>query len=145
MNLGIFTGLLRRIVPKKQYNLIQKIKSGHESGKMPLMMKLYTHANDENMLKMFEAMPGNITLKALQNCTDESLRLYEVIDKFKPDSNAKVSVWHGAKEPNMKKAIEKLRRAFPAIEDHPFEGMGHGDIIGHPELMAEEIRKFIER
>ena len=51
----------------------------------------------------------------------------------------------GSKEPNMKKASEKLRRAFPAAEDHPFEGMGHGDIIGHPELMTEEIRKFMER
>ena len=145
MNLGVFTGLIKRIIPKNQYNLIQKIKSGRESGKMPLMLKLYTRADDENMLKMFEAMPGDITLKTLQNCTDESLRLYEVIDKFEPDPNAKVSIWYGAKEPNMKKALEKLRRAFPAMEDHPFEGMGHGDIIGHPEMMAEEIRKFIER
>ena len=45
----------------------------------------------------------------------------------------------------MKKALEKLRRAFPAAEDKPFEGMGHGDIIGHPEIMAAEINKFIER
>jgi len=45
----------------------------------------------------------------------------------------------------MKKALEKLKRAFPAAEDKPFEGMGHGDIIGHPEIMAEEIKKFIER
>jgi len=94
---------------------------------------------------MFEAMTGDITLKTLQNCTDESLHLYDVIDQFEPDPHVKVSIWHGAKEPNMKKALEKLRRAFPAMEDHPFEGMGHGDIIGHPELMAEEIRKFIER
>ncbi len=45
----------------------------------------------------------------------------------------------------MKKALEKLRRAFPTAEDHPFEGMGHGDIIGHPEIMAAEIKKFMER
>jgi len=68
-----------------------------------------------------------------------------VMDQFKPDPNAKVSVWHGAKEPNMKKALEKLRRAFPSMDDMPFDGMGHGDIIGHPEIMAEGIKKFMER
>ena len=145
MRLGVFTGLIKKIIPKNQYRLTQKIKSGRKSGKMPLMLKLYTRADDENMLKMFDAMPDNITLRTLQNCTDEALRLYEVIDKFEPDQNAKVSIWHGAKEPNMKKALEKLRRAFPAAEDKPFEGMGHGDIIGHPEIMAAEIKKFIER
>ena len=31
-----------------------------------------------------------------------------------------------AKEPNMKKAVKKLKRAFPNAEDHPFEGLGHG-------------------
>ena len=34
-------------------------------------------------------------------------------------------------------------QAFPALEVHPFEGFGHGEIIVHPELMAAEIRKFI--
>ena len=145
MKLGVFTGLIKRIIPKNQYRLIQKIKRGRKSGKMPLMLKLYTRADDENMLKMFDSMPDNITLKTLQNCVDESLRLYEAIDEFEPDPNAKVSIWHGAKEPNMKKALEKLRRAFPAAEDRPFEGMGHGDIIGQPEIMAEEIKKFMER
>jgi len=145
MNLGIFTGLIKKIIPENQYRLTQKIKSGRKSGKMPLMLKLYTRADDENMLKMFDAMPDHITLKTLQNCTDEALRLYEVIDQFEPDPNAKVSIWHGAKEPNMKKALEKLRRAFPSAEDHSFEGMGHGDIIAHPDIMAGEIRKFMER
>lgn len=145
MRLGALTGLVKRVIPKNQYGLVQKVRSGREGGRMPLMLKLYTRADDENMLKMFEAMPDNITLKTLQNCMEEALRLYEVIDRFEPDPDAKVSVWHGAKEPNMKKALEKLRRAFPAMEDRPFEGMGHGDIIGHPEVMAEEIKKFMER
>lgn len=145
MKVGIFTGLIKKLIPKNQYGLTQKVKAGRKSGKMPLILKLYTRADDENMLKMFEAMPDHITLKTLQNCMGEALRLYEVIDKFEPDPKAKVSIWYGSKEPNMKKASEKLRRAFPAAEDHPFEGMGHGDIIGNPQIMAEEIRKFLER
>lgn len=145
MKLGFLTGLLGRIIPKNQYRLIEKVKSGRESGKMPLMLKLYTRADDANMLKMFEAMPDNITLKTLQNCMNEAICLYDTIDAFEPDPNAKVSVWHGTGEPNMKTALKKLKRAFPNLEDHPFEGMGHGDIIGHPELMAEEIKKFADR
>lgn len=82
MNLGIFTKLIKKIIPKNQYGLTQKVKAGHKSGKMPLMLKLYTRADDENMLKMFEAMPNNITLQTLQNCMDEALRLYEVIDGY---------------------------------------------------------------
>ena len=145
MRLGVFTGLIKRIIPRNQYGLVQKVRSGREGGRMPLMLKLYTRADDENMLKAFEAMPDNITLKTLQNCMEEALRLYEVIDQFEPDPNAKVGVWHGAKEPNMKKALKKLRRAFPAMEDKAFEGMGHGDIMSHPEVMAEEIKRFMER
>jgi len=63
MRLGVFTELIKRIIPKNQYRLTQKVKSGRKSGKMPLMLKLYTRADDENMLKMFDAMPDNITLK----------------------------------------------------------------------------------
>ncbi|MCR5095560.1 MAG: hypothetical protein K6A70_02330, partial [Erysipelotrichaceae bacterium] len=57
---------------------------------------------------------------------------------------ARVSIWYGAKEPNMKKAVEKLKRAFPNAEERPFEGLGHGEIIAHPDLMAKEIREFLQ-
>ena len=145
MKLGVFTELVKKIIPKNQYGLTQKVKAGRKSGRMPFLLKLYTRADDENMLKMFEAMPDNITLKTLQNCMDEALRLYEVIDQFEPDVNAKVSIWYGSKEPNMKKALKKLRRAFPSMEELSLDGMGHGDIIAHPQLMAEEIKMFMER
>jgi hypothetical protein len=39
--------------------------------------------------------------------------------------------------------VQKLRRAFPALVVRPFDGFGHGEIIAHPELMAEEIKRFI--
>ena len=44
---------------------------------------------------------------------------------------------------NMKKAIQKLKRAFPNAEFHPFPGFGHGEIIAYPELMTEEIKRFV--
>ena len=48
---------------------------------------------------------------------------------------------HGAKEPNMKKAVQKLKAVYPNAEDHPFKGLGHGEIIAHPKYMAKEIIK----
>ncbi len=59
------------------------------------------------------------------------------------EPEARVSIWYGAKEPNMKKALQKLKRAFPNAQDHPFEGLGHGEIIAHPDLMAREIEAFM--
>jgi pimeloyl-ACP methyl ester carboxylesterase len=106
-------------------------------------LKLYTRSDDESLLAQFSATPENISLETLQNCAKEGLQLYRDIDAYAPDPKAKVAVWYGAKEPNMKKAVQKLRRAFPALELHPFEGFGHGEIIAHPELMAAEIREFI--
>ena len=104
--------------------------------------QLYTRADDEKLLAQFENVPENISLETLRNCTREALALYKKIDHFKPEPEARVSIWYGAKEPNMKKAVEKLKRAFPNAEERPFEGLGHGEIIAHPDLMAKEIWEF---
>lgn len=45
----------------------------------------------------------------------------------------------------MKKAIGKLKHAFPNAEEHPFICYGHGEIMSHPDIMAENIVKFMER
>ena len=100
-------------------------------------------ADDEKLLAQFRNVPQNISFATLQNAMREALRLYEAIDGFQPDPAARVAVWHGAKEPNMKTALKKLRRAWPSLEDHPFPGYGHGEIMANPELMAEEIQKFM--
>ena len=140
MSLGVFNGFVTKVIPRNQYRLYSKIQ---EQKKLPWLLKLYTRSDDESLLAQFSAVPENISLKTLQNCAQEALRLYRDIDAYAPDPNAKVAVWYGAKEPNMKKAVQKLKRAFPTLEAHPFEGFGHGEIIAYPELMAAEIVKFI--
>ena len=45
---------------------------------------------------------------------------YHVIDTFAPDPEAKVAIWYGSNEPNMKKAMQKLKRAYPNAQDHLF-------------------------
>jgi len=47
-----------------------------------------------------------------------------VIDTFAPDPEAKVAIWYGSNEPNMKKAMQKLKRAYPNAQDHPLSGTG---------------------
>ena len=141
MDLGIFNAFVTKVIPHNQYRLYSKI-SGQK--KLPLLLKLYTRSDDESLLNQFSAVPEHITLETLENCAKEGLRLYKEIDRYEPDPSAKVEIWHGGKEPNMKKAIEKLKRAFPSLTVHPFEGFGHGEIIAHPQLMSKEIRRFLD-
>ena len=140
MNLGALTGLMAAIIPRNQYRLLYSIQTRK---KLPLLLKLYTRADDEKLLEQFRSVPPNISFATLKNAMEESLRLYETIDGFRADPSARVAVWSGAKEPNMKKALAKLKRAFPTAQEHAFPGFGHGEIMAHPELMAEEIRKFL--
>ena len=142
MSLGVFNGFVTKGIPYNQYRLYSRIRGRK---KLPWLLKLYTRSDDGSLLAQFSATPENISLQTLQNCAKEGLQLYREIDAYAPDPNAKAAVWYGAKEPNMKKAVQKLKRAFPGLEVHPFEGLGHGEIIAHPELMAEEIRKFIRK
>jgi len=140
MNIGVLSGILAAIIPRNQYRLLHSIQ---EREKLPWLLKLYTRTDDEKLLAQFESVPQNISLETLQNCTREALALYEQIERFEPEPEARVSIWYGAKEPNMKKAVKKLKRAFPNVEERPFEGWGHGEIIAHPDKMAREIREFL--
>ncbi len=142
MNLGIFNCFVTKVIPRNQYRLYNRIQ---DRKKLPWLLKVYTRSNDESLIALFSATPENISLETLQNCAKEGLQLYRDIDAYVPDPDAKAAVWYGAKEPNMKKAVQKLKRAFPALEIHPFEGFGHGEIIAHPELMAEEMKRFMNR
>ena len=140
MKLGALTGLMAAIIPRSQYRLLHALQTRK---KLPWLLKLYTRADDEKLLSQFRNVPPNISFATLKNAMEEALRLYETIDGFRPDPSARVAVWYGAKEPNMKKALEKLRRAFPNAEDHPFPGLGHGEILAYPERMAEDIGRFL--
>lgn len=119
MNLGMFSWVLTAIVPRSQYNLTKKIQS---VDKLPWMLRLYTRGDDQKLLNQFQYVAKNISLATLENATKEALRLYPVIDTFAPDPEAKVAIWYGSNEPNMKKAMQKLKRAYPNAQDHPLSG-----------------------
>lgn len=145
MKMGVFTGLLEGIIPKNQYRLVQNIGAAKQTGKLPLMLKLYTRASDEALLQEFAGLAGQISLETLRNCAREGFHLYEEMERFEIRPEAHVAIWYGEKEPNMKKALKILTKIYPGAERHPFPGMGHGEIIGHPHQMAQTIREFMER
>ncbi len=141
MSLGPFNSFVTKFIPRNQYRLLGQIQG---KKKLPLLLKLYTRTDDKKLLRQFAAVPPNISPETLKNCAREALRLYEEIDRYVPDPAAKVGIWYGVKEPNMKKAVQKLKRAFRGAEIRPFPGFGHGEIIAHPEQMAAEIKRFME-
>ena len=62
---------------------------------------------------------------------------------FPVQPDAKVACWYGEKEGHMKKAIQRLRKAYPGLIVRCFPGFGHGEIINHPELLASELERFL--
>lgn len=144
MSFGPLNGFLQSYIPKNQFNLIKKVHAAQVTKKLPWMLKLFTRTDDEKLLCQFRALAPNISLETLKNCTAEAFRLYGKLETQEPEPNAKVAIWYGGKEPNMKKAVEKITRAYPNAEDHPFTGLGHGEIMTHPERIAEEILRFLD-
>ena len=144
MNFGIFNGFITWMIPRSQYSFLGKMEKAQKKGRIPWMMKLFTRTDDKSMLSMFAKMPDNISYTTLKNCMKDAGRLYKNLENYTPDENAKVSVWYGAKEPNMKKAVAAIRKVYPKVEDHPFPGIGHGEILSFPEEMVREIKKFVE-
>ena len=63
---------------------------------------------------------------------------------FPVQSDAKVACWYGEKEGHMKKAIQRLRTAYPGLMVRCFPGFGHSDIINHPALLASELERYLD-
>lgn len=43
----------------------------------------------------------------------------------------------------MKKAIQRLRTAYPSLIVRCFPDFGHGEIINHPALLVSEMEHFL--
>ena len=140
IDLGPANALFAHFVPKGQFRFMKRVRSAEQ---LPWLMRLFTRTDDEALLGEFDGMAENVSLETLENATNEALRLYQTLGDYEPQPGRRVSIWYGAKEPNMKKAVAALTRVWPDAKAHPFEGMGHGEIVAHPEQMAAEIRRFI--
>ena len=90
---------------------------------------------------MLRRIPDHISLESVRATWEAGLYLYRTDFPVQPD--AKVACWYGEKEGHMKKAIQRLRKAYPGLIVRCFPGFGHGEIINHPALLASELERFL--
>ena len=143
MGLGPLNALVSWYIPRSQHRLVDNVAEAKATGSFPWLLKAYTRSSDASLARMFQPMAENISLETLQNAMSEALSLYDTIGSYPPDAAAHVAVWRGAKEPNMRDALRELRKVFPALEDHPFPGLGHGEVLLDSGLTAAEIEAFM--
>ena len=136
LDFGIFNGLILEIMPPKQYETARKKT-------MPAWALRFMGQTAEDMQTMLRRIPDNISLESVRATWAAGLYLYRT--QFPVQKDANVACWYGEKEGHMKKAIAKLRQAYPKLTVRAFPGFGHGEIINHPKLLAEELKKTIEK
>ena len=93
------------------------------------------------MQTMLRRIPDHISLESVRATWEAGLYLYRTDFLVQPD--AKVACWYGEKEGHMKKAIQRLRTAYPSLIVRCFPGFGHGEIINHPALFVSEMEHFL--
>lgn len=134
LDYGAMNRLLLKIMPQKQYRTVRD-KS------MPAWVLKFMGQTEDGMRTMMSRTPDNISLESVRATWEAGLYLYRTDYRVQPD--AAVACWYGEKEGHMKKAIQKLKAVFPKLTVRCFTGYGHGDIINHPQQLANEIISFM--
>lgn len=134
LDFGVLNGPILKIMPPKQYQTASRKT-------MPAWALRFMGQTEQGMQTMLNRIPDNISLASVRATWEVGLYLYRTDFPVQPD--AKVACWYGEKEGHMKKAIQKLRKAYPKLTVRCFPGFGHGDIINHPELLVEEMVRFM--
>ena len=78
-------------------------------------------------------IPDNISPESARAAWEVGLMAFPV----QPEAN--VACWYG------EKGRQKLRQAYTKLTIRCVPGFGRGDIIGHPELLANEMRQFLRQ
>lgn len=134
LDCGALNGLILKIMPPKQYRTAR-------DKTMPAWALRFMGQTEEGMKTMLSRVPDHISLASVRATWEVGLTLYRTDFPVQPE--AQVACWYGEREGHMEKAIQKLRQAYPRLTVRRFPGFGHGDIINHPELLAEGIRAFL--
>ncbi len=136
LDFGVLNGLILKIMPQKQY------KTARDKT-MPAWALRFMGQTEQGMQTMMSRIPYKISLESVRATWEAGLYLYRSAFPVQPEAD--VACWYGEKEGHMKKAIERLRQAYPKLTVRCFEGFGHGDIINHPELLAKELTQFMNK
>lgn len=141
MNYSVFNSFAVRAISNIQYKLI--MMCSRDNFKMPWLLKTITGRNEAAIKVWAESMPKNISVETLMRCASEAVNMYSNLAEIAPIPHAKVVVWYGEHERNMKKAILRLKHLYPNARIHPFAGFGHGEIIEHPVMLLQELEQFL--
>ena len=136
LDFGIMNKPLLKIMPQKQY------KTAHEKS-MPAWVLKFMGQTEQGMQTMMSRIPDNISLESVRATWEAGLYLYRSDFPVQPDAN--VACWYGEKESHMKKAVQRLKKAYPKLTVCCFNGFGHGDIINHPELLVKKLNSELSR
>lgn len=134
LDFGVLNRLLLKIMPGMQYKTVRERT-------MPRWALRFMGQTEDGMRAMMSRIPDNISRESVRATWEVGLTLYRTQLPVQP--NARVACWYGEKEGHMKKAIEKLRTAYPRLCVQCFAGYGHGDIINHPQQLADELTRFL--
>lgn len=134
LDYGVLNGLILKLMPPKQYRTAR-------DKTMPKWALRFMGQTEQGMQTMLNRIPDNISLESVRATWAAGLYLYRTPFAVQPDAD--VACWYGEKEGHMKKAIEKLLAAYPRLTVRAFPGFGHGDIINHPSLLADELRQIL--
>ena len=136
LDFGVLNGLILRVMPPRQY------RTACEKT-MPAWALRFMGQTEQGMQTMLHRIPDHISLESVRATWKAGLYLYRTDFAIQPD--AKVACWYGEKEGHMKKALRTLQKAYPMLTVRCFPGFGHGDIINHPRLLAQELTRFMDR
>ena len=134
LDFGVLNGLILKVMPPKQYETARKKT-------MPAWALRFMGQTEQGMQTMLNRIPDRISLESVRATWEAGLYLYRTNFPVQPEAD--VACWYGEKEGHMKKAIQRLRQAYPKLTVRCFPGFGHGDIINHPELLAKELTQHL--
>lgn len=135
LDFGVLNRLILKVMPQKQY------RTAHEKY-MPAWALRFMGQTEQGMQTMLRRIPDHISLESVRATWEAGLYLYRTDFLVQPD--AKVACWYGEKEGHMKKAIQRLRTAYPSLIVRCFPDFGHGEIINHPALLASELERYLD-
>ncbi len=106
LDFGVLNRLILKVMPQKQY------RTAHEKY-MPAWALRFMGQTEQGMQTMLRRIPDHISLESVRATWEAGLYLYRTDFPVQPD--AKVACWYGEKEGHMKKAIQRLRKAYPGL------------------------------
>lgn len=140
---GIFDPLIVTVASPMTYSVMRHfVKDGELN--LPGFLVKSLGRDGGSMRALVKQLCQNPTLETTKATFRTGTEFYpKHVSTWQPQPEAKIALWYGEKEKNMRKAERELRRAFPGMTVRVFEGMGHGENCEHPDMVIRELNAFM--